>query len=121
MKKFIKQYWMPLAIIAGSLTITFIKLFQGEFAFAFVALTLVLVAFKNLLLQLAFDDLHEDYTELVIDFNKELSDKLDFIQKSRNTLLDIMSTVDNIKEEAGPVLKEGKPKKRPTKKNKLKS
>lgn len=113
MKKFIKQHWMPLAIILGSLVILVIKLAQLEFAFSFIALTLLLVAAKNLLLELEQDELRESYNDLIVAYIKELNSNLDFIKSSRSKLADIILDVNKIKEE--PVVT---PKKKTTKKTK---
>jgi hypothetical protein len=115
MLKTIKKYWMPIAITLGALVLTIIKLSQHEFAFSFVALALLLVAVKNLLLQMEYDELHDSHAELVVEYVEELNHNLEFIQKSRATLLDIITTVDDAKESTKvipqPKKKRGRPKK----------
>jgi hypothetical protein len=115
MLKIIKKYWMPIAIALGALVLAILKLDQHEFAFSFVALALLLVAVKNLLLQMEYDELHDSHAELVVEYIEELNNNLEFIQKSRATLLDIMTTVDDVKESTkelpAPKKKRGRPKK----------
>ena len=96
MLKTIKKYWMPLVIIIGSLVLAIIKLNQHEFAFSLVALALLLVAVNNLLLQMEYDELYDSHAKLVADYIAELNHNLDFIQKSKATLLDIITTVDGV-------------------------
>jgi hypothetical protein len=107
MLKTIKKYWMPLAITIGSLVLAIIKLNQHEFAFSFVALALLLVAVKNLLLQMDYDELHDSHAELVVKYIEELNHNLEFIERSRATLLDIMTSVDGVSKDAKDLNFEG--------------
>jgi hypothetical protein len=107
MLKIIKKYWMPIAIALGALVLAIIKLDQHQFAFSFVALALLLVAVKNLLLQMEYDELHDSHADLVIQYIKELNNNLEFIQKSKATLLDIMTSVDGVSKDAKDLNFEG--------------
>lgn len=115
MKKFIKTYWLHIALIIGAAVYACIKVVNSEWADAIIAVTLGVVSAGALLTRIDYDLLHEDHAQLVVDYIAELNNNLDFINKSKATLLDIMTTVDGVvnpaKELPTPKKKRGRPKK----------
>ena len=112
MLKFIKSYWLHIALIIGAAVYACIKFANYEWADGIVAVTLGVVTAGALLTRIDYDLLHEEHAQLVIDYIKELDSNLEFINKSKATLFDIMATIDDVKElPATPKKKRGRPKK----------
>ena len=96
MLKFIKSYWLHVALIIGAAVYTCIKVANSEWADAIIAVTLGVVAGSALLTRIDYDELYNSHAELVVEYIEELNNNLDFINKSRATLLDIMTSVDGV-------------------------
>ena len=117
MRDFIKNYWLHSLLVIFGAVYSCIKVANGEWADAIFALAFAVVSAGYLMTKIEYDFLHEDHAQLVCDYIKELNPNLNFIERSKEKLADIISDVDKIKQENGPALSEGKPKKRPAKKN----
>lgn len=120
MRQFIKTYWLHLLLVIFGAVYSCFKVANHEWADTVFALAFAVVAAANLLTRIEYDFLKEDYADLVIDYTRELNSNLEFIQKSKSTLAGIFDTIEEIKDKNGPALVEGKPKKKPTKKNTIK-
>lgn len=116
MKQFIKLYWAHILLMILGSVLTSIKIANQEWTNSFIALALVIVTGTALFTRVQYDLLKDDYEDVVRCYIKELTNNINFIERSKQKLADIMLDVKQIKEESGTALIEGKPKKKKTKK-----
>ena len=99
MKKFIKAYWLQMLLVLCASSYLLIELANQEWTDVIFALAFVVTALHSLLLRINYDDLREDYEELVYDYVKELRSNIDFIGKAKMTLSSLAEEISEVKEE----------------------
>ena len=103
MLKFIKTYWLHLVLVLFASFYFLIEVANQEWADVIFALAFVVTAVHSLLLRINYDDLREDYEELVYDYVKELRSNIDFIGKAKMTLSSLAEEISEVKGIVNPV------------------
>lgn len=104
MLKFIKDYWLFVLLFLFGAAIAACNAINGDVGNTIFAVAFCVLTFYAWLKKSDYDEIHEDYAQLVVDYVRELNSNLDFMKSTQQKLSDVL--VDE-----KPAKKRGRPKK----------